>query len=277
MNMATVERVLSTGLAAAGAVSPRLGGKLALRLFCTPIARPYSGGARTFMAEATRRDVSWGGGTVATYELGDGPAVLLVHGWSSHGASMRGFAHGLVERGLKAVSLDLPAHANSTGKTANMILAAEALTAVIAQAGPFPYAVCHSFGAPSMLLALSRGAGPAPERLVTVGAPHDIDKVFTDYAARFHVPPKAERNMRARIDDYFGGPFLDFDIAAQAWTFGDRLMVVHDRNDTDVPYAEGVRMAGEHGRLLATEGLGHNRVLRSPAVIDAVGDFLAQD
>ncbi len=275
MNPVTVERWFAAGLTAVGVVSPRLAGRLALRLFCTPIPSRPSSGALAFMADAVRHDIPWDKGTVAAYEIGAGPAVLLAHGWSAHGASMRGFAHALAARGLRAVCVDLPAHANSSGKTTNMLESGRALGAVLDRLGPFHGAVCHSFGAPSLLLGLARMTGPAPERLVTVGAPNDIDKVFSDYSRRFRLSGVAEANMRARVDEIFGSPFLEFDVAAQAWTFGENLLVVHDTGDLDVPYAEGVHMAGERGRLLTTKGLGHNRVLRDPGVIEAVTDFLA--
>ena len=201
--------------------------------------------------------------------------MLLIDGWSAHGASRRGFAHALAERGRRPVSVDIPAHANSTGKTTNRLESAKALGAILGELGPFHGAVCHSFGAPSLLLALHREYGHSPQRLVTVGAPNDIDKVFSDFARRFRLPAAAETNMRSRVDRIFGEPFMDFDVAAVARTFGRNLMVVHDTEDRDVPHAEGVKMAGEDGRLMTTEGLGHNRVLRSPDVIAAVTDFLA--
>ena len=274
MDPARLERSLTAALAVVGAVSPRLAGRLALRLFCTPVPATPSRAARSFMAAAERVEVPWSRGVVAAYVLGEGPSVLLIHGWSAHGASMRGFARSLAARGIRAVCIDLPAHGRSTGRTTNMLESGDAIGEVLTRLGPFRGAVCHSFGAPSLLLGLSRKAGPAPDRLVTVGAPNDIDKVFSDYARRFRLSPAAESNMRARIDRLFGGPFLIFDVAAQAWGFGEDLLVVHDIEDPDVPYAEGVRMAGDRGRLLTTEGLGHNRVLRDPEVIEVVTQFL---
>lgn len=275
MNHAAVEKAIRTGLGIVGRVAPPLGGRLALRLFCTPIARPLSAGARTFMAEAERRDVTWEGGTVATHAVGaDGPPVLLVHGWSAHGASLRAFAKAVVAGGGRAVAVDLPAHGASTGRTVNMLEASQALAAVLRDVGPCTGAVCHSFGAPALLLAVERGAEPVPEHLATVGAPMDMDKVFGDFARRFDLPSAAERRMRARVDAIFGRSFLDYDIPAVAARFGDRLLVVHDVDDRDVPHAEGVALAGAAGRLLTTEGLGHNRVLRDPGVVAEVASFV---
>jgi pimeloyl-ACP methyl ester carboxylesterase len=53
-------------------------------------------------------------------------------------------------------------------------------------------------------------------------------------------------------------------------------LIIHDRDDRDVPWQEGeaVARAWPHARFLRTEGLGHRRILRDPEVIDRVLRFL---
>jgi pimeloyl-ACP methyl ester carboxylesterase len=55
-----------------------------------------------------------------------------------------------------------------------------------------------------------------------------------------------------------------------------RALVIHDRGDRDVPFAQGAAIAAAWpgARLHAVEGLGHYRVLRDPAVIEAAVAFL---
>jgi pimeloyl-ACP methyl ester carboxylesterase len=56
-------------------------------------------------------------------------------------------------------------------------------------------------------------------------------------------------------------------------------LVVHDRNDREVGFDQGqaIAEAWPRARLLATEGLGHRRLLRDPAVIGAVTAFVTGD
>ena len=55
------------------------------------------------------------------------------------------------------------------------------------------------------------------------------------------------------------------------------ILVVHDRGDVAVPFADGARIAGAtRAQLLATHGLGHAGVLRDPAVGRQVAAFLAR-
>jgi pimeloyl-ACP methyl ester carboxylesterase len=47
-------------------------------------------------------------------------------------------------------------------------------------------------------------------------------------------------------------------------------MVVHDRLDKEVPYDEGAKLGTTwpSAELVTTEGLGHQRILRDPEVIN---------
>ena len=56
------------------------------------------------------------------------------------------------------------------------------------------------------------------------------------------------------------------------------LLVVHDRDDREVPWEDGAAIAAAwpRARRLDTEGLGHQRILRDPAVTQAVADFIAE-
>jgi pimeloyl-ACP methyl ester carboxylesterase len=52
-------------------------------------------------------------------------------------------------------------------------------------------------------------------------------------------------------------------------------LVLHDRDDTEIPYSDGVATAAawRGADLVTTEGLGHFGILRDPAVIERVLRF----
>jgi pimeloyl-ACP methyl ester carboxylesterase len=79
------------------------------------------------------------------------------------------------------------------------------------------------------------------------------------------------------IEHRFGMPWSAFEAER---SIGEQpLLVIHDRSDREVPYADGMRhaRAWPRGRMLETVGLGHRRLLADTTVIDAVADFLAGD
>lgn len=271
-----IECGLRAVLRTTGLLMPPLGGRLAVRVFGSPVRRRWSAGARTFLQSAARRDVDWGGGRVVTHAVGGGPSILLAHGWSAHGASLRAFAHAIAERGFRAVVVDLPGHGASPGRYTNIVRCAEVLGAVAADDGDVVGAAGHSFGGTALLLALDQGRLPGLRRLATIGTPVDMDKVIRDFCRRLAVPARAERAMRRRIDTLFGAPFTDFDFSAVAPRAGVDHLVCHDRTDEAVPFSEALRLVGERGVLHETDGLGHNRVLRDAGVVGRVCGFVGE-
>jgi pimeloyl-ACP methyl ester carboxylesterase len=56
------------------------------------------------------------------------------------------------------------------------------------------------------------------------------------------------------------------------------VLVLHDRDDVETSWKEGVAIAQAWPRaqLHTTSGLGHRRILRDPAVIETVVEFLSR-
>ena len=55
------------------------------------------------------------------------------------------------------------------------------------------------------------------------------------------------------------------------------LLVVHDKDDRETAWQDGADIAAKwpNATLRTTTGLGHNRILRDPAVVESVVSFLA--
>ena len=81
--------------------------------------------------------------------------------------------------------------------------------------------------------------------------------------------------VQRRIEYRFGTAWSEFEAERSAGN--QDLLVIHDRKDREVPFADGLRhvRAWQRARLLETCGLGHRRVLADPTVIDATADFIA--
>jgi pimeloyl-ACP methyl ester carboxylesterase len=55
-------------------------------------------------------------------------------------------------------------------------------------------------------------------------------------------------------------------------------LVIHDADDASVPWQQGemIAAAWPGARLMKTQGLGHGRILRDPAVVEAAVAFISQ-
>src|SRR5687768_13117485 len=97
-----------------GHFSSRLAGRFASRLWFTPWPVPVGERARAKQAGwlAGTQPVTFDVGThrIAGFSAGEGPAVLLVHGWGERAASLGAFVAPLVGAGFRVVGVDLPGH-----------------------------------------------------------------------------------------------------------------------------------------------------------------------
>ena len=158
--MAAASPVLSPPLAAVltGHVDGRLAA--ARHAFSTPERIPLTAEERAALAGHAQTPLRHEGVKLARWTLGQGPRVVLVHGWNSRGAHLLGLARALVEAGFSATLFDLPGHGDSTGHAASVVHAGRALRTLIAAIGIEVHAVggrAHRMADNGMHLDADRG------------------------------------------------------------------------------------------------------------------------
>jgi pimeloyl-ACP methyl ester carboxylesterase len=268
-------RSLASALSLLARISPSAATEAASRLFLLVprVPRPRGESAR-FLASGSRFSVRANGKSLAAWSWGDGPTVLLVHGWGGRGAQMRSFVPPLVAAGYRAVAFDGPAHGYSGGLSTSLPEFADAIAAV-AKATGARGVVAHSLGGASTLLALA--AGLPVERTVLLGAPSNAERVWRDWSAAFGLEDAVADAARRRIERRVGVNFAALNAASLAPRISTPVLVVHDREDAEVPWISGEEITSllPSARLVATRGLGHRRILRDPAVVAHAVRFLA--
>src|SRR5262245_31035534 len=138
------------GLAATAA--PGLVGRWAIRRFCTPPRRVPGGWTPELLGSARVRTMDAGAHDVRVWIWGEGPSVLLVHGWGGRGAQLAAFVPPLVAAGHTVVAFDGPAHGDSSGRRATLLDFRDAVHAVASAASPVAGLVAHSLGATAAAL-----------------------------------------------------------------------------------------------------------------------------
>jgi predicted alpha/beta hydrolase family esterase len=261
------------GVGALEAVAPALAERVAERLFMTPPRHPQPAAERAALEGAEPFALDVGGTTVRGRRMGEGPAVLLVHGWGGRGGQLAAFAPPLVAAGCAALVFDAPGHGESGGRTADLPRVAGAIRAVAGRFGARA-AVAHSFGAAALTLALHRGL--ALDAAVLIGAPRTPRQFLDSFCAALGLGEAARDRVRRRVEQRVGIPVEDLEVPRLASPLEVPSLVVHDRADAEVPFADGAAIAAAWtgARLLATDGLGHRRILRHPAVVGEVASFV---
>ena len=264
-------------LAASRLLFPEVAAAAAERLFLTPPPAPDAAASALDLIDARSAVVVHKGRHISTWRWGsrDAPAVLLVHGWGGHAAQMRAFVFPLLRAGFRVVAYDQPAHGVSEGRLTGLPDFADALAEIAAQQGEVRAIVGHSLGATAAAMAHAWRKVRA-RKLVLVSPPSDLVG-YSRHFARWHwMPEPVRRSMQAAIEERYGLRWEELELARVAPRLDAAALIIHDRRDRMVPWAQGAAFAQQWpgARFMSTEGLGHRRILEDETVTQAAADFI---
>ena len=141
--------------------------------------------------------------------------------------------------------------------------------------GPVSAVVGHSLGGFASALAI--GSGLAARRAVFIAPSANVETYSAQFAALLGVADPVMGAMRSRLEQRLGFEWEEMDIPARAPGMRVPLLVIHDREDREVPWDDGaaITAAWPQARLVTTAGLGHHRIVSDPGVIRQVVSFLS--
>ncbi len=255
-------------------IAPRLATRLAARMFLTPRhpPRPASESEWCATAHAERRTVA--GLPVMIWSRGEGPPILLLHGWEGRGSQLGPLADALVLQGYRVVTPDFPAHGDSSGRRSNLLEFA-AITRTLIEELNAPAVIAHSFACAATNLAL-RDLPSFRGRLVYLAPPEDFEYFTSAFGAMLGLSDNLGDRVARHIERTFDIRWSELRGIALAPRMTAPLLVIHDEDDLDVPVRFGRTLAAAWpgAKLMITNGLGHRRILRHPDVIAAAQTFM---
>lgn len=229
--------------------------------------------------QAWVRSLPVGGNKLAVYEWGEGPTILMVHGWGSHATHMGRMVGPLVDAGFRVVAFDAPVHGKSSGGTTDIVQFANAVAVVAKHVGPLHCVIGHSFGA-AMAMYAARDWGLATGRMVLVSSFSHCNWFLQMFAEHVGLTADVLDRMRQMLVRLYGGRLnwsrmSVVDMARQA---AFPMLFIHDEDDGEIPFEHGLALAATLGdaQFMATRGLGHHRVVRHHEVIQRVVAFASQ-
>jgi len=245
---------------------------LALQML-TPRRAPS--GVGLWIEDAQRHSFVAGGERVSVLQVGEAPFVLFVHGLGGAAVDFKALLPAVLSAGFGALLLDLPAHGESSGTLLTIPSAASAVRECGRRFGPLHAAIAHSLGSAALGEALRDGM--TLDRAVLLAPPRRfLDGV--DAAARAHDYNEDERwALLAELRKLgVDAPALDLPRAVAALEIP--ALIAHSEDDPIIPLAAGLAVAaawsGSH--FLRLSGLGHRRILRDAAVVEAVLRFVIE-
>jgi pimeloyl-ACP methyl ester carboxylesterase len=266
----TIGRIVQAAVRVLDAVAPETAQRLAFDWFGKPqrrVEKPFIVGHRFALKE--------GGSDLAVWDWGDGRTVLLVHGWNGNAAQFSGFVPPLLRAGYYVAAPDLPAHGSSSGARTNVRSMADALLRLGRRVGPVHAVIAHSLGAAATVIAQAEGLGA--ERTVLIAPPADLPRYAGLFGRALGLSARSTAGLLARLDRAFGGRAA-IDLVSLARRQTSPMLVLHDPQDREVPFADARALAGAWpgARLETLSGAGHTRALRHPDVISRAVGFVAE-
>jgi pimeloyl-ACP methyl ester carboxylesterase len=273
-------RVFRLALGASQRLWPSLAVRVASRLFLTPLPPRW-------LSPRPRWDSSWRieswpfeNASLTVYSPAaapHAPVALLVHGWGGSAAQMLPLAQSLATQGLRPVLVDMPAHGRSTGSASALPQFARAIDYVVArlrqQGFEIQALLAHSLGASAAAYVVSRGL--PVRRLVLLAPPASPPEYTRLFAQVFGLSEPVRAAMQRRIEAREGLLMPLFEPEAVGPRIHVPTLIVHDRGDSINRFADGQSYAHavRGAELVATEGLGHRRILKDAQVLGRVAIF----
>ncbi len=214
---------------------------------------------------------------VQAWRWGDGPAVLLVHGWEDDHHCFDAIIAQFVKRGHAVVAFDLPAHGKSGGAQATIPLAAQAVQGVADALGPVRAVVGHSLGGAAATFAITEGWLEV-ERAAIIAAPTGPTYMLNAIARRFGMNEARKEKLFEELKRVVGYRPEEIELMPKVASLAIPALIVHSKDDAMVRFATGEKWAANWpgAQMLTLEKLGHRRLLFDPATAGKIADFLVQ-
>ncbi|MBS2024200.1 MAG: alpha/beta fold hydrolase [Deltaproteobacteria bacterium] len=264
---------MKAGFRLASSLAPPLAALAAEELFMRP-PRPKQRPA-AILEKGHRFTIQLGNDELKVWSWGDGPTVLLQHGWGGRSDHLAPFVEPLLASGFSVVAPDAPAHGDSQGTRSSLVMFTQTIEAVAEKVHGLHGVIAHSMGAAATAMALSRGLDL--RRVVFIASPASLTERIHQFSNEVGLAPWVGQALRDRLERRVGIDMDAFEMARVARTMATSLLVFHDPDDREIPWRDGatIAQAWPGAKLIDVPGAGHHRILRDPQVISSAIDFMS--
>lgn len=172
----------------------------------------------------------------------------------------------------------MPSHGRSGNQRVNMELFTDCIEAVLHDLQFVDLFIGHSMGAICGLMAINRNQDKVG-KVVLLASPTRLKDRLTFVYNELSIPPPTEQFLHKKFQQRYGKDYLrenDVSLLVDKWTLPG--LIVHDEDDPIVSFkwAETIHQSWKSSELMNTKGLGHNKVIWNPNVVERVVQFVGQ-
>jgi pimeloyl-ACP methyl ester carboxylesterase len=212
---------------------------------------------------------------IKLWTWGQGPVVLLVHGWGGSAAQMAPLAAEVALAGFQAVTFDLSGHGQSLESVASWENFFRDLDEVNDALGPLFAFIGHSAGGLA-LMASRQIKSVNAQRHICICAPSYPHPPVQAIQARLDPGNKLLDRYREFLAEQFRSSWSALENGQAFVGAAQQTLLIYDSSDRYISHTEGDRIQAwcPEVSLVKTDGLGHVRILSSEQLRQLVTDFL---
>ena len=210
---------------------------------------------------------------VASWGNDNSPVIVALHGWEGKGISFMEFIDPLVAAGYKVVTVDVPGHGLSKEKEADLTYFVDSLAIMAEAFGPIHGIIAHSFGGLATVLALERHI--PVNQVVFISAASSPNMIIGEFGRMFNLGDKVIAGIKRNIEKRTNKEYASYVPRLDRTKPDVPILIIHDKDDNVLPYRVSADLL-EHfpnAQKITTTGLGHQKILRDPAVVQHVTTF----
>jgi pimeloyl-ACP methyl ester carboxylesterase len=211
------------------------------------------------------------------WSIGQGPLVLMVHGWGGRGVQMAPLARALTSIGFRCIFFDAGGHGDSRCEPVGFDTFINDVATLTEHVGQTVFAwIGHSAGGLGMMAARAM-RGVRAERYICIAAPRHPYVPLESIRHKYDISDEVADRLKSALASQFESDWQTLEAgSAYRCDEASRLLLVYDIDDERVRHRDADRIAQDWpgARILKTGKYGHNKILQSPELREHTVAFL---
>jgi pimeloyl-ACP methyl ester carboxylesterase len=214
--------------------------------------------------------------TIKCWRWGDGPYILLAHGWNGHGSQFIYIIRRLISAGYSVIIFDGPAHGQSEGTSSSYFQMTDAVRRLISFVKPENILglIGHSFGASAIINTISKEN--IFKKIILLAPALNIQKILEDTFLSYGISINVLYKLIYEYEQTFDYNLKNDNPVNLVKSIEQELLIIHDKDDTVTPHIDSKKISNTYKniRIKTTTGLGHKRILIDPQVAKWIIKYL---
>jgi len=275
-NNSAKQRYLHMVLKMLWMVWPWLVDQLVLKLFFSPQKYPMNQSELLLLHQGKNFQINVRGRIIQCWQWGEGPAVILAHGWNGRGIQFQPLIECLINANFTVITYDAPGHGISQGKYTNYFDITDTIRSVwqSCKEDNVVAVVGHSLGAAALLNFMPKEK--YTKNVVLFAPPLKLRELLFQTFDQHGVPKIAYQNLIQKFEPLYGYSLFKDNPTQLIKSIKNDILIIHDKNDKAIPIADSEHAAElyDNINIHTTVGLGHKRILSDKSTMEFVLAYL---